>query len=105
LIELEPFAIGQSSAGDWILQPSYFQGVYAARNELKFSLFAQGQRRFFDEFSVGQEGVKQSRSFTEIVTETTKGKDAVTTLQTGYETLHAENQNLKKGLKLGEIYW
>jgi hypothetical protein len=97
LIELEPFAIGQSSAGDWVFLPSYFQGVDAARNELKFALLAEGQRRLFDETSkVGQEGLKQSRSLREIVTETTRSKDALTTLQTGYENLHAENQNLKK---------
>lgn len=97
LIELEPFAIGQSSAGDWVFLPSYFQGVDAARNELKFALLAEGQRRLFDETSkVGQEGLKQSRSLREIVTETTRSKDALTTLQTGYDNLHAENQNLKK---------
>lgn len=97
LIELEPFAIGQSSAGDWVFLPSYFQGVDAARNELKFALLAEGQRRLFDETSkVGQEGLKQSLSLREIVTETTRSKDALTTLQTGYDNLHAENQNLKK---------
>jgi hypothetical protein len=97
LIEVEPFAIGQSSAGDWVFLPSYFQGVDAARNEYKFALLAEGQRRLFDETSkVGQEGLEQSRSLREIVTETTRSKDALTTLQTGYENLHAENQNLKK---------
>jgi hypothetical protein len=97
LIELEPLAIGQSSAGDWVFLPSYFQGVDAARNELKFALLAEGQRRLFDETSkVGQEALKQSQSLREIITETTQSKDALTTLQTGYENLHAENQNLEK---------
>ena len=96
-IELEPFAIGQSSAGDWVFLPSYFQGVDAARNELKFALLAEGQRRLFDETSkIGQEGLKQSRSLQEIVTETTRSKDALMTIQTGYDNLHAENQNLQK---------
>jgi uncharacterized coiled-coil DUF342 family protein len=77
--------------------PSYFQGVDAARNELKFALLAEGQRRLFDETSkVGQEALKQSQSLREIVTETTRSRDALTTLQTGYENLHAENQNLNK---------
>jgi hypothetical protein len=97
LIELDPIAIGQSSAGDWVFLPSYFQGVDAARNELKFALLAEGQRRLFDETSkVGQEALKQSQSLREIVTETTRSRDALTTLQTGYENLHAENQNLNK---------
>jgi hypothetical protein len=96
LIELDPLAIGQSSAGDWVFLPSYFQGVDAARNELKFALLAEGQRRLFDETSkVGQEALKQSQSLREIVTESTRSKDALTTLQTGYDNLHAENQNLK----------
>jgi hypothetical protein len=97
LIELESFAMGQSSSGDWVFLPSYFQGVDAARNELKFVLLAEGQRRLFDETSkAGQEALKQSQSLKEIVTDTTRSKDALTTLQTGYENLHAENQNLKK---------
>ena len=97
LIELELFAIGQSSGGDWVFLPSYFQGVNAARNELKFALLGEGQRRLFDENSkAGQEALKQSKSLDNIVTESTRNKDALTTLQTGYEALHAENQNLKE---------
>jgi hypothetical protein len=97
LIELELFAIGQSSGGDWVFLPSYFQGVNAARNELKFALLAEGQRRLFDENSkASQEALKQSKSLDNIVTESTRNKDALTTLQTGYEALRAENQNLKE---------
>jgi len=97
LIELELFAIGQSSGGDWVFLPSYFQGVDAARNELKFALLAEGQRRLFDETSkAGQEQLKQSQSLGNIVTESERNKDALTTLQTGYENLRAENQNLKE---------
>jgi hypothetical protein len=97
LIELELFAIGQSPGGDWVFLPSYFQGVNAARNELKFALLGEGQRRLFDENSkAGQEALKQSKSLDNIVTESTRNKDALTTLQTGYEALHAENQNLKE---------
>ena len=97
LIELELFAIGQSSGGDWVFLPSYFQGVNAARNELRFALLGEGQRRLFDENSkAGQEALRQSKSLDNIVTESTRNKDALTTLQTGYEALHAENQNLKE---------
>ncbi len=97
LIELELFAIGQSSGGDWVFLPSYFQGVDAARNELRFALLAEGQRRLFDENSkAGQEALKQSKSLDNIVTESTRNKDALTTLQTGYEALRAENLNLKE---------
>jgi hypothetical protein len=97
LIELELFAIGQSSGGDWVFLPSYFQGVNAARNELKFALLGEGQRRLFDENSkAGQEALKQSKSLDNIITESTRNKDALTTLQTGYEALRAENQNLKE---------
>ena len=97
LIELELFAIGQSSGGDWVFLPSYFQGVNAARNELKFALLGEGQRRLFDENSkAGQEALRQSKSLDNIVTESTRTKDALTTLQTGYEALRSENQNLKE---------
>jgi hypothetical protein len=97
LIELELFAIGQSSGGDWVFLPSYFQGVDAARNELKFALLAEGQRRLFDETSkAGQEALKQSQSVGNVVAENTRNKDALTTLQTGYENLRSENQNLKE---------
>lgn len=97
LIELELFAIGQSTNGDWVFLPSYYQGVDTARNELKFALLAEGQRRFFDETSEPrQEAVKQSKSLENIATENTRNKDAIAILQTRYENLRAENQNLKE---------
>lgn len=97
LTELELFAIGQSSGGDWVFLPSYFEGVNAARNELGFALLGEGQRRLFDENSkAGQEALKQSKSLDNIATENTRNKDALTTLQTGYEALREENQNLKE---------
>ena len=97
LIELELLAIGQTSGGDWVFLPSYFQGIDAARNELKFALLAEGQRRLFDEISkAGQDVLKQSQSLGNIVTENTKNRDALSSLQIGYENLHSENQNLKE---------
>lgn len=97
LIELELFAVGQSANGDWVFLPSYYQGVDAARNELKFALLAEGQRRLFDETSeTQQEAVKQSKSLENIATENTRNKDAIAILQTRYENLRAENQNLKE---------
>jgi hypothetical protein len=97
LIELELLAIGQSSGGDWVFLPSYFQGIEAARNELKFALLAEGQRRLFDETSkAGQEVLKQSQSLGNIVTENTKNRDALSSLQIGYENLRSENHNLKE---------
>jgi hypothetical protein len=97
LMELEVLAVGQTSGGDWVFLPSYFQGVDAARNELRFALLAEGQRRLFNETSkAGQEVLKQSQSLDDIVAESTRNKDALSTLQTGYETLRTENQNLKE---------
>jgi hypothetical protein len=97
LMELEVLAVGQTSGGDWVFLPSYFQGFDAARNELRFALLAEGQRRLFNETSkAGQEVAKQSQSLDDIVAESTQNKDALSTLQTGYETLRAENKNLKE---------
>jgi hypothetical protein len=97
LIELELFAVGNSANGDWVFLPSYYQGVDTARNELKFALLAEGQRRLFDETSeTRQEAVKQSKSLENIATENTRNKDAIAILQTRYENLRAENQNLKE---------
>jgi hypothetical protein len=97
LIELELLAIGQSSSGEWVFLPSYFQGADAAKNELRFALLAEGQRRLFDETSkTGQEMLKQSQSFGNIATENTRNRDALTTLQTGYDNLRSENQNLRE---------
>ena len=97
LLELEMLAVGQTSGGDWVFLPSYFQGVDAAKNELRFALLAESQRRLFNETSkVGQEALKQSQSLDNIVAENTRNKDSLTTLRTGYETLRAENQNLKE---------
>lgn len=100
LIELELLSIGQCSDGNWVFLPSYFQGVEAARNELKFVLLAESQRRLFDETSkTGQELQKRSQLVENILAENTQNRDALTTLQAGYENLRAENQNLQETLK------
>ena len=100
LIELELLTVGQSSDGTWVYLPSYFQGVEAARNELKFALLAESQRRLFDETSkTGHEVLKRSQLVEGILAENTQNRDALTTLQTGYENLRAENQNLQETLK------
>jgi uncharacterized coiled-coil DUF342 family protein len=94
---LELLAIGQSSSGEWVFLPSYFQGADAAKNELRFALLAEGQRRLFDETSkTGQEVLKQSQSFESIATENTRNSEALITLQTGYDNLRSENQNLRE---------
>ena len=99
LIELELLTVGQSSDGTWVYLPSYFQGVEAARNELKFASLAESQRRLFDETSkTGQEVLKRSQLVESILAENTQNSDALTTLQTGYENLRAENQNLQETL-------
>ena len=100
LIELELLTVGQCSDGTWVFLPSYFQGVEAARNELKFVLLAESQRRLFDETSkTGQEALKRSQLVESILAENTQNKDALTTLQAGYENLRTENQNLQESLK------
>jgi hypothetical protein len=100
LIELELLSIGQCSDGNWVFLPSYFQGVESAWNELKFVLLDESQRRLFDETSkTGQELQKRSQLLENILAENTQNRDALTTLQTGYENLRAENQNLQETLK------
>ena len=97
LIELELFAVGQTSVGDWVFLPSYFQGVDSARNELKFALLAESQRRLFEETSKASEKLmKQSQSIEVSAAESTRTKDALVRFQTGYENLRTENENLKK---------
>jgi hypothetical protein len=97
LIELELFAIGQSTDGNWVFLPSYFQGVDAARNELKFALLVEAQKRLSSEIlKTGQATIKQSDLLGNVLTESSQNKDAVTALQTRYESLSAENRNLKE---------
>jgi hypothetical protein len=97
LIELELFAIGQSTDGIWVFLPSYFQGVDAARNELKFALLAEDQRRLSSEISkIGQAEIKQSDLLGNVLAESSQNRDALTALQTRYESLSAENRSLKE---------
>lgn len=97
LIELELFSIGQSTDGNWVFLPSYFQGVDAARNELKFALLAEGQRRLSSEISKTEQAeIKQSDLLGNVLTESGQNRDALTALQTRYESLSAENRNLKE---------
>ena len=41
--------IGLLSDGNWVFLPSYRDGINDAKNELKFAILAEGQRRIFEE--------------------------------------------------------
>jgi hypothetical protein len=41
--------IGLLSDGNWVFLPSYRDGINDARNELKFAILAEGQRRIFED--------------------------------------------------------
>jgi hypothetical protein len=100
-LELELYAIGQTSTGEWVYLPSYFQGVYAAKNDLRFALLAEGQRRLFDDTKKGkQELQKQVQSCEGIIAESSKNKDMFSNLQRGYDELVSENKNLR--LEIGK---
>jgi hypothetical protein len=95
-IGLELYAMGQTSTGEWVYLPSYFQGVYAAKNELRFALLAEGQRRLFDETKKGKQALqKQAQSCEDIIVESSKNKETFSRLQQGYEELVSENKNLR----------
>jgi hypothetical protein len=108
-LELELYAMGQTSTGEWVYLPSYFQGVYAAKNELRFALLAEGQRRLFDDTKKGkQELQKQAQSCEGIIVESSKNKDTFSKLQRGYDELVSENKNLRleieKQQELADVY-
>jgi len=48
-IRLDLFVIGQLSDGSWGFLPSYREGMTDGKNELRFAILAEGQRRLFEE--------------------------------------------------------
>lgn len=95
-IELELYAIGQSSRGEWVYLPSYFQGANAAKNELRFALLAEGQRWLFDDTKkTTQELQRQTQSCEDIIVESSRTKDTLSQLQKGYDDLLSENKNVR----------
>jgi predicted DNA-binding WGR domain protein len=95
-IRLELYAIGQSPNGEWVYLPSYSQGVEAAKNELKFALLVEGQRRLFiDSTRAEQELQKQIQSHQDIAAETATIRDHLANMRKGYDDLQSANRNLR----------
>jgi len=78
-IQLDFIVVGQLSDGNWVFLPSYRDGINDAKNELKFSILAESQRRIFEDNSIANEKLEE--------------------LKRESEELYKENENIKLQLE------
>jgi hypothetical protein len=71
--------VGLLSDGNWVFLPSYRDGINDAKNELKFAILAEGQRRIFEDNKRANYGLDKQRN-----------KEL--------EELNEENKNIKEEL-------
>jgi len=78
-IQLDFIVVGQLSDGNWVFLPSYRDGINDAKNELKFSILAESQRRIFEDNNIANEKLEK--------------------LKRESEELYKENENIKLQLE------
>jgi outer membrane murein-binding lipoprotein Lpp len=99
--------IGLLSDGNWVFLPSYRDGINDARNELKFAMLAEGQRRIFeDNKRANNELDKQHKELEELYEENKNIKEALDKqrITADEDNKRANNELDKQHKELEELY-
>jgi hypothetical protein len=92
--------VGLLSDGNSVFLPSYRDGINDAKNELKFSILAEGQRRIFeDNKRANDELEKQHRELEELYEENKNIKEELDKQRTTTEEYRKEKDEMQRQLK------
>ena len=92
--------IGLLSDGNWVFLPSYRDGINDARNELKFAMLAEGQRRIFeDNKRANNELDKQHKELEELYEENKNIKEALDKQRITADVYRKEKDEMQRQLK------
>jgi hypothetical protein len=88
------------SDGNWVFLPSYRDGINDARNELKFAMLAEGQRRIFeDNKRANNELDKQHKELEELYEENKNIKEALDKQRITADVYRKEKDEMQRQLK------
>ncbi len=92
--------IGLLSDGNWVFLPSYRDGINDARNELKFAILAEGQRRIFeDNKRANSELDKQHKELEELYEENKNIKEELDKQRIAADEYRKEKDEMQRQLK------
>ena len=92
--------IGLLSDGNWVFLTSYRDGINDARNELKFAMLAEGQRRIFeDNKRANNELDKQHKELEELYEENKNIKEALDKQRITADVYRKEKDEMQRQLK------
>jgi hypothetical protein len=91
---------GLLSDGNWVFLPSYRDGINDAKNELKFAILAEGQRRIFeDNRRANSELDKQHKELEELYEENKNIKEELNKQRTTADEYRKEKDEMQRQLK------
>ena len=91
---------GLLSDGNWVFLPSYRDGINDAKNELKFAILAEGQRRIFeDNRRANSELDKQHKELEELYEENKNIKEELDKQRTTADEYRKEKDEMQRQLK------
>lgn len=92
--------IGQLSDGNWVFLPSYRDGINDAKNQLKFAILAEGQRRIFeDNKRANSELDKQHKELEELYEENKNIKEELDKQRLKADEYRKEKDEMQRQLK------
>jgi hypothetical protein len=92
--------IGLLSDGNWVFLPSYRDGINDAKNELKFAILAEGQRRIFeDNKRANSELDKQHKELEELYEENKNIKEELDKQRITADEYRKEKDEMQRQLK------
>jgi hypothetical protein len=92
--------IGVLSDGNWVFLPSYRDGINDAKNELKFAILAEGQRRIFEDNKRGNSELdKQHKELEELYEENKNIKEELDKQLLKADEYRKEKDEMQRQLK------
>ena len=92
--------VGLLSDGNWVFLPSYIDGINDAKNELKFAILAEVQRRIFEDNKRSNDEIgKQHKELEELYEENKNIKEELDKQRITAEEYRKEKDEMQRQLK------
>jgi hypothetical protein len=99
-VQMDFLLVGLLSDGNWVFLPSYIDGINDAKNELKFAILAEVQRRIFeDNKRSNSELEKQHKELEELYEENKNIKEELDKQRITAEEYRKEKDEMQRQLK------
>ena len=99
-VQMHFLLVGLLSDGNWVFLPSYRDGINDAKNELKFAILAEVQRRIFEDNKRSNDEIgKQHKELEELYEENKNIKEELDKQRITAEEYRKEKDEMQRQLK------